>query len=249
MRAADGVILRQLVGTAFGLTSPVPTLSPMFYTDVQLDAGAQLGIPEGYIERAAYIVSGTVTCAGERYAPGQLLVFRPGPEAPPLAAADGPARLVLLGGDPLDGRRHMWWNFASTDPLRIEQAKKDWHEGRFPPVPGDTEERIPLPAEEPHVLPLETDTGGEFVIFRQGERLGEMTWRRAEDGAVMDILHTGVREALQGTGWARRLVLYGVGWARKQGMTILPHCPYARKVITGDPDLQDILTPDWEAKL
>jgi redox-sensitive bicupin YhaK (pirin superfamily) len=65
--------------------------------------------------------------------------------APRLTALDR-ARVVLLGGAPLDGERHIWWNFVSSSPERIERAKSDWRERRFPVVPGDEQEFIPLPA-------------------------------------------------------------------------------------------------------
>jgi redox-sensitive bicupin YhaK (pirin superfamily) len=72
----------------------------------------------------------------------KLLVFRPGD--PITVTARAPARLMLLGGEPMDGPRHIWWNFVSSSKDRIEQAKADWQAGRFAPVPGDPE-FIPLP--------------------------------------------------------------------------------------------------------
>jgi redox-sensitive bicupin YhaK (pirin superfamily) len=71
-----------------------------------------------------------------------MLVIRSGD--PVTVTAGGPARVLLLGGAPLDGPRHLWWNFVSSSAERIEQAKADWREGRFPRVPGETE-FIPLP--------------------------------------------------------------------------------------------------------
>jgi len=85
-----------------------------------------------------------------------------------------------------------------------------------------------------------SDRGGEFVLTRDGAVLGEMTWRWVSDG-VIDILHTGIRPALQGQGQARRLVLAGGEWARGEGVTIVPDCPYARKVLTGGPAFADVL--------
>jgi len=55
------------------------------------------------------------------------------------------ARVALIGGAPIDGERHIFWNFVSSSQARIEQAKRDWREGRFPKVPGDEQEFIPLP--------------------------------------------------------------------------------------------------------
>jgi redox-sensitive bicupin YhaK (pirin superfamily) len=72
-----------------------------------------------------------------------MLVFRDGAAAS-LEAHDA-SRIALIGGAPLDGERHVWWNFVSSRPERIEQAKEDWRSGRFPKVPGDDQEFIPLP--------------------------------------------------------------------------------------------------------
>jgi redox-sensitive bicupin YhaK (pirin superfamily) len=137
----DGKTVRLIAGVLYGARSPVETLSPMFYADVRLAPGARLPLPPDYDERAAYLVEGATEVAGERFAPGQLLVFRPG-ETVILTAVER-ARLLLLGGEPMDAPRHIWWNFVSSSPERIEQAKLDWKEGRFAPVVGETE-FIPL---------------------------------------------------------------------------------------------------------
>lgn len=137
-----GARLRLIAGTAFGAVSPVQTFAPMFYLDVVLDDEAVLPLPEEYEERAVYVAIGMVTLDGERYEAGNMLVLRPGSR--PQITAQGPARLMLLGGAPLDGERHLWWNFVSSSKERIEQAKTDWRSGRFAMVPGETE-FIPLP--------------------------------------------------------------------------------------------------------
>ncbi|WP_300304496.1 pirin family protein [Ferrovibrio sp.] len=137
-----GVRLRLIAGAAFGAASPVQTFAPMFYLDVVLDDEAVLPLPEEYEERAVYVAIGMVTLDGERYEAGNMLVLRPGSH--PQITAQGPARLMLLGGAPLDGERHLWWNFVSSSKERIEQAKTDWRAGRFAMVPGDPE-FIPLP--------------------------------------------------------------------------------------------------------
>src|SRR5919198_639956 len=88
-------------------------------------------------------VDGAIICGNERAERGRMLVFATGPEVALRATTD--ARLVLLGGAPIDGERHIWWNFVSSSEARIEQAKRDWKEGRFPKVLGDEAEFIPLP--------------------------------------------------------------------------------------------------------
>jgi redox-sensitive bicupin YhaK (pirin superfamily) len=141
-RDQNGVRLRVLAGTAFGMTSPVQTLSPLFYVDAVMSVGSTLSLPSEYEETAVYVVEGAVGCGTERTEPGRMLVFVPG--ASVILRADSPARVVVLGGAPIDGTRHIYWNFVSSSRERIEQAKRDWNEGRFPKVPGDVD-FAPLP--------------------------------------------------------------------------------------------------------
>jgi redox-sensitive bicupin YhaK (pirin superfamily) len=141
-----GARIRVLAGSAFGKRSPIKTFSPLFYADVSLPAGRELPVPSEHEERAAYVVDGTIACGSERAERGRMLVFAPGAPGADLALhAITDARVALLGGAPLDGERHIWWNFVSSSKHRIEQAKEDWKEGRFPKVPGDEAEFIPLP--------------------------------------------------------------------------------------------------------
>jgi redox-sensitive bicupin YhaK (pirin superfamily) len=135
--------VRVLAGRAFGERSPVRTFSPLFYVDALLSSGSELPLPDEYEERAAYIVSGSVACGDERAERGRMLVLAAGVRATLRALSD--ARVALIGGAPIDGERHIFWNFVSSSEARIEQAKRDWREGRFPKVPGDEHEFIPLP--------------------------------------------------------------------------------------------------------
>lgn len=137
------VELRVLAGSAYGMRSPVKTLSELFYVEAHVPADASLTFPEGWPERAAYVVEGEVQADRQQFAAGQLLCAREG--ASVRLTANRRTRLMLLGGQPLDGRRHMFWNFVSSRPERVEQAKRDWKGGRFPKVPGDDAEFIPLP--------------------------------------------------------------------------------------------------------
>ena len=138
----EGKVVRVIAGSLLGASSPVKTSSPMFYADVTLGAGASLPLDAVYDERAIYTVSGEVEIAGDVFGPGQLLVFRPRDRITIWAKAD--ARFMALGGEPMDGPRHIWWNFVSSRQDRIEQAKADWKMARFDAVPGDAE-FIPLP--------------------------------------------------------------------------------------------------------
>jgi hypothetical protein len=139
----SGVELRVLLGEAYGVRSPVTTLCPMFYVEARMPAGSRLSLPAGPTERAAYVVEGALHGAPEPAEARRMLVFAAGIEVELEALAE--SRVMLLGGEPLDGPRHMFWNFVSSSAERIEQAKRDWVEGRFPLVPGDEDERIPLP--------------------------------------------------------------------------------------------------------
>lgn len=140
----EGRRVRLIAGSLYGVRSPVQTLSEMFYADITLWAGARLAVPVEHEERAAYMVEGSLRLPdGGIFEAGQLLVFKPGAEI--LLESESPSsRLMLLGGEPLDGPRHIWWNFVSSSKERIEQAKEDWKEGRFAPVPEETG-FIPLP--------------------------------------------------------------------------------------------------------
>jgi len=137
-----GVRLRLVAGEAFGARAPVSVYSPMFYLDTAFTPGSSLTLPAELGERALYVSEGQVSAADRVLSAGQMLVLEDGAAA--RIAAEAEARLMLLGGAPLDGPRHMWWNFVSSSKDRIEQAKADWAEGRFDPVPGETE-FVPLP--------------------------------------------------------------------------------------------------------
>jgi redox-sensitive bicupin YhaK (pirin superfamily) len=140
--ALPGATVRVLVGSAFGVTSPVATLSPTLYLAMELEAGALLIIPNAAQERGIYSVDGALEVDGEVLPAGEMLVLAEGSE--PTLCARETTRVMLLGGAPL-GHRHMVWNFVSSRKERIVQAQDDWEAQRFATVPGETE-FIPLPA-------------------------------------------------------------------------------------------------------
>jgi len=146
LERSAGASTRVIAGNAFGKTSPVPTQSPLVYVHVELQAGASSAIPDGYSERAAFVAAGTIRVGEQSYEAGQMVVFTRGSQPRIVAATD--ATVMLLGGEPL-GARHIWWNFVSSRPERIEQAKADWREGRMALPVGDADEFIPLPEEPP----------------------------------------------------------------------------------------------------
>lgn len=133
---------RVLLGAAWGQTSPARQLSGTLYVDVELRAGESLALPPA-AELAAYVVEGAVSQGGCAFGERQLIAFGERRDVPLEATAD--TRLVLLGGDPLDGHRFMWWNFVSSRKEAIDQARLDYREGRFPKVVGDDAPFVPAP--------------------------------------------------------------------------------------------------------
>lgn len=138
----EGKKVRVIAGKLFGRASPVKTFSSLFYADAVLESGASLALSAEHEERAAYVAEGMIEIGGQFFAAGRLLVFSSGDEI--VVKATAAARVLLLGGEPMEGPRFIWWNFVSSSHERIENAKADWKAGRFPPVPGDSES-IPLP--------------------------------------------------------------------------------------------------------
>jgi redox-sensitive bicupin YhaK (pirin superfamily) len=137
------VVTRLIIGALDGRASPVQTFGPMLYADLQLAPGGRFALPADVEECALYVVSGGVAVEGARLDAGQLGVVTPG-QAGALTAAEE-SRAILFGGAALDGPRKLWWNFVSTRPERIEQAKAAWAAQAMGQVPGETS-FIPAPA-------------------------------------------------------------------------------------------------------
>jgi len=146
-RNDKNVTLRLIAGSAFGLTSPVKTFSPIFYADARFAPGGALHYRAEHEERALFVIDGEVQTGGiEVHGPGAMLALEKDEEIS--LYADGPARVMLLGGAKLDGERHIWWNFVSSSMKRIERAKQEWRDGKFGLIPGDDQEFIPLPEQK-----------------------------------------------------------------------------------------------------
>jgi redox-sensitive bicupin YhaK (pirin superfamily) len=139
---ANGASVRVVAGHAFGLKSPVSVFSDTLYADVMLSPGASLRLTDEHPERGVLVIDGGIDAAGKRLEAGAMAVFDAN-EAVTLAAPKG-AHVMLFGGAPLDGPRHLNWNFVSSSSARIEQAREDWKAQRFGRIPGETE-FIPLP--------------------------------------------------------------------------------------------------------
>ena len=138
----DGVKIRVIMGTAFGVTSPVKTFADTLYVEATLGAGQSLTIPVSE-ESAIYIASGLAEIGRTALKQYSMTVLTQ--KAPQVITAKEETRIAIIGGESLP-KRYMEWNFVSSRQARIEQAKSDWQAGRFPNVSGDEEEYIPLPS-------------------------------------------------------------------------------------------------------
>lgn len=147
-----GAHARLIAGEAWGARSPARTHSPLFYLHWRLEPGARMALPQEPSERALYVVSGTIECAGRAFEAGQMLVFARGAEV--RAKATSAAIVAALGGEPV-GERFIEWNFVSSSRERIRAAKADWRAGRLRLPAGDDSEHIPLPP-EPDAAPTPT---------------------------------------------------------------------------------------------
>jgi hypothetical protein len=147
---AAGATVRVVMGSLYGSTSPVTQHSETIYADIALQPGGSVPVNSPADERAVYVAEGDATLDGLPLLPQVLYVLRPGISAT-LRSKRG-AHVMLCGGAPLDGPRHVWWNFVSSRRDRINQAKDDWRNERFPVVPDDSAERIPLPVVTPKTV-------------------------------------------------------------------------------------------------
>lgn len=137
----DGVPVRVLIGSAYGLNSPVKTFYQTLYLEAELQTGQSLTLPNSP-ERGLYLASGELQLQDSTVTAHQLVVL--GDAEGVQITATKPSRIALIGGAAI-GKRYMEWNFVSSRKERLEQAKQDWQQGRFPKVPGDEKEFIPYP--------------------------------------------------------------------------------------------------------
>jgi redox-sensitive bicupin YhaK (pirin superfamily) len=143
-RADGGLRIRLLIGEAFGARSPVDTFAATLYLDIAARQGSALALPAttATFERAVYSVDAPLVVDAVEVPPHALAVLKPGAEANILAPRG--ARYVILGGEPLDGHRFLFWNFVSSRQERIDEAKADWQAQRMGQIPGE-DDFIPLP--------------------------------------------------------------------------------------------------------
>lgn len=138
-----GAELSVIAGSAYGVTAPTGVLSGTLYVAAKLDEGADLEVDNEHEERAVYVAAGAIECEGRTFGVGTMLVLHHG--CPVSLRASEPSLLMLVGGAKLEGKREIAWNFVSSSKDRLEQAKADWRAQRFPKIPNDDAEFIPLP--------------------------------------------------------------------------------------------------------
>ncbi len=138
-----GARARVVMGGLWGVSAPTTQYAATIYADIVLDAGGAIPIDADADERALYLTHGDAALDGVTLEPMTLYVLRPGVAATLRSRAG--ARVMLCGGEAFTTPRHVWWNFVSSRRDRIDQAKADWKAGRFPKVPGDSAEFIPIP--------------------------------------------------------------------------------------------------------
>ena len=145
----EGKRVKLILGNAWGAQVNFDMPSEVFYADAQLAPHASLPLPDNHEDRGVYVLTGSVSCAGQGFEAGRMLVFRPGDRVSVKAGPQG-ARVMVLGGATMDGPRHIWWNFVASSKERIDAAREawragDWAHGRFLLPPGDDGEFIPAP--------------------------------------------------------------------------------------------------------
>ena len=146
-----GATVRLILGEGWGARMPLQTPSQMIYADAVLQPGAGLPLPDDQEDRGVYVLQGDISVAGQVFAAGRMIVFRPGDRLSLHAGAQG-ARVLILGGETMAGPRHIWWNFVASSQERIEAAKEawragDWAHGRFQLPIDDQSEFTPAPAD------------------------------------------------------------------------------------------------------
>jgi redox-sensitive bicupin YhaK (pirin superfamily) len=137
-----GARVTMIAGEGWGARSPVAVFSETLYADIYLSAGTRIELPN-VDERAIYVLDGGVRVRDRDFDANVFVVFTKGTEI--VIEAIGDSHLIVVGGETMDGPRHIWWNLVSSSQDRIEEAKADWKAGRFPLIPGDDQEFIPLP--------------------------------------------------------------------------------------------------------
>ncbi|MHA4811474.1 pirin family protein [Flavitalea flava] len=145
----DGVEYKLIAGEALGKKSPVPVYSPLFFLEIRSETRQTLRVGKGLFgETGLYILAGSIESEGNTYEPRRILVAKDSCLCDFIINAG--TTIYIFGGEPFPESRHIYWNFVASDLERIEKAKNDWKEQKFPTIPGE-HGFIPLPPDSPHV--------------------------------------------------------------------------------------------------
>lgn len=150
-----GARIRVFMGELAGAVSPARCFTPLVGAELTLDPGADLELPvEAAFEHGVLVDAGPVLVDGEVVEADRMAYLSPGHEGISLRAGDGPARLVLLGGEPFAEDIVMWWNFVGRSHEEVVAARAAWMAelgsgfagaGRFGRVPGYPGGALPAP--------------------------------------------------------------------------------------------------------
>lgn len=138
----NGISGSLIMGDFEGIRSPIKAQWETLYLVMQLEKDTIVQVPDTVVERALFIVGGEIEVGGQAYGRRQMLVLRPGALT---VKATEDTHLIVLGGAPMDSQRYIWWNLVSSSLDRLKQAADDWQQKKFPLIPGDDKEFIPLP--------------------------------------------------------------------------------------------------------
>ena len=139
----DCVKAQVIMGELWGRRAPTTCYAETIYAEINLRPAGAIPIDAEADERAVMLVGGEANIDGLPLDLYALVLLKPG-EAMTLRSDRG-GKVMLMGGEAFKTHRYVWWNFVSSSRERINQAKDDWLDDRFPKVPGDEEEFIPLP--------------------------------------------------------------------------------------------------------
>ncbi len=142
----EGVHFKLIAGEAFGLRSPVPVYSNLYFIEIKCDRRQFISLGDDlYGESGLYILEGKIHSEGEVYEPKQLLIAKNSKLCG--FEIEENTTVYLFGGDPFPEERYLDWNFASSRKDRLAQAKEDWINQRFPKIEGD-DSFVPYPTKK-----------------------------------------------------------------------------------------------------
>jgi redox-sensitive bicupin YhaK (pirin superfamily) len=136
-----------LMGELDGVRSPARTDSPLVGVELLATGAGAAEVPlDPRFEHALVVVEGRIAAGGEPLAIGEVGILEVGDESVRIET-DGPARWLLIGGEPFEARVQMWWNFVGRTREEMTAAVADWNGGdeRFGRVHSSLE-RIPAPS-------------------------------------------------------------------------------------------------------